>query len=85
MSERPTERKRFPLTEVPPGGTVTVVEVGGANGVHDRLRALGIRPGVRVTKVSSLFAHGPIVILHGRTQTALGRGICRKILVEAGE
>ena len=72
-----------PLTAVPEGHTVKVVAVEGGRTVHDRLHALGIRPGALITKVSNSFASGPIVVRHGHTQTALGRGICQKILVEA--
>ncbi|NIA13646.1 MAG: ferrous iron transport protein A [Nitrospiraceae bacterium] len=75
--------KQVPLTEIPEGSSACVVEIAGGTGVHDRLRALGIRAGVQVTKVSDSFASGPIVVRHGQTQTALGRGICRKIVVEA--
>ena len=83
MTERVETYKRLLLTEVTSGDTVTVVRVDGEKGVHDRLRTMGIRPGARITKISSLFRHGPIVISLGGAHTALGRGICRKILVEA--
>ncbi len=74
--------KRVALADVPAGETVRVCEIEGGHGIHDRLLALGIRAGVKVTKVSDMFTHGPVVIKHGQTQTALGRGICQKILVE---
>lgn len=74
--------KRVALADVPAGETVRVCAIEGGHVIHDRLLALGIRAGVRVTKVSNLFTHGPIVITHGQTQTALGRGICLKIFVE---
>lgn len=70
------------LTDVPAGGSVKVVEINGGQGMHDRLLSIGIRVGVKVTKVSDSFAHGPIVVRYGQMQTALGRGICQKILVE---
>lgn len=71
------------LTDVPAGQTVRVCAIEGGQGVRGRLLSLGIRAGVKVTKVSESFARGPIVIRHGQMQTALGRGICQKILVEA--
>jgi len=76
--------REIPLTEVPNGEMVLVKSVAGGEGVHDRLRALGIRPGVRITKVSGLFGRGPTVVRQGQTQTALGHGISVKILVEVG-
>jgi Fe2+ transport system protein FeoA len=75
--------KRTALADVPAGETVRVFSIEGGRGIHDRLQAIGIRAGIKLTKVSDSFAHGPIVIRHGQTQTALGRGICQKILVEA--
>ena len=77
MSDKP-----IALADVPAGETVRVCAIEGSHGIHDRLLALGIRAGVNVTKISDSFAHGPIVVKHGQTQTALGRGICQKILVE---
>lgn len=75
--------ERLALADVSAGDTVRVCAIEGGHGIHDRLLALGIRTGVNVTKISDLFASGPIVIQHGQTQTALGRGICQKIIVEA--
>lgn len=74
--------KRLALADVAAGETVLVCAIEGGHGIHDRLQAIGIRAGVKVTKVTDSFAHGPIVVQHGQTQTALGRGICQKILVE---
>ena len=70
------------LTDVPAGKMFRVCAIEGGSGVQGRLLALGIRAGVNVMKISESFARGPIVIRHGQTQTALGRGICQKILVE---
>jgi len=75
----------LPLTEVASGETVSVAEIHGGHGVHRRLSALGIRPGVMVRKVSGSFVGGPVVLQAGATQTALGRGICAKIMVEVPE
>ena len=74
--------ERISLTNMKAGKTGTVVEFLGGGGVHRRLSALGIRPGAKVTKVSSAFARGPVVVQVGRTQTALGFGISSKIIVE---
>jgi ferrous iron transport protein A len=73
------------LNQVPTGRTVSVVAIHGGEGVHARLSALGIRPGTSITKVSGSFGRGPVVVRHGRNQTALGSGICEKIIVEVRE
>ena len=72
----------IPLTAVSVGQTGVVETIEGGRHLHDRLRALGIRPGSQITKISGAFWNGPIVVQHGRAQTALGNGICQKIIVE---
>jgi len=47
-----------------------------------RLNAMGIRPGGRITKVSSMFMRGPVTVRVGQTQLALGFGMARRILVK---
>jgi ferrous iron transport protein A len=47
-----------------------------------RLNALGIRPGKRITKVSSMLMRGPVTIQSGSTQVAIGFGMANKIIVE---
>lgn len=74
---------RMPLTEISPGSTVTVAEIQAGDCAQGRLAALGIRPGVRIRKVSELLGRGPVVLEAGGAQTALGWGLCHKILVEA--
>ena len=75
--------ERIPLTDMRNGETATVVEILGGGGVHNRLRASGVRRGVSVTRISGAFARGPVVLQVGGTQTALGFGISYKIIVEA--
>jgi len=74
--------ERIPLTDMGTGETGTVVEFFGGRGVYNRLRALGIRHGVKITKVSGVFAGGPVVLQVGGTQAALGFGMSYKVIVE---
>jgi len=74
--------ERVPLTDMKTGETGKVVEIFAGRGIHNRLRALGLRQGVKVTKVSAVFAGGPVVLKLYGTQTALGYGISHKIIVE---
>jgi ferrous iron transport protein A len=74
--------QRIPLTDVESGETATVVEILGGMEMQNRLRALGIRNGVKVTKVSGAFARGPVILRIGGTQTALGFGISYRVIVE---
>jgi len=64
------------------GQTGTVVGVLGGHGLIRRLDALGIRPGRKVTKLSSTLFRGPIILRVDNTQVAVGFGMARKIIVE---
>jgi ferrous iron transport protein A len=77
--------KPITLSEAPSGKPLTVAEIHGGHGVRHRLMSLGIRPGVRITKLNGTFGNGPVVIQAGASQTALGGGISDKIFVEDPE
>ncbi len=47
-----------------------------------RMQAMGIRPGVRITKVTVQPFRGPVSIEVGATEVALGMGLARRIMVE---
>ena len=64
------------------GESGVVLEIIGGQGVIRRLEALGVRPGIAITKVSSQLMRGPITIQLGNTQVALGFGIARKVIVK---
>jgi len=71
------------LTEMKTGQTGTVVEVQGGHGMVVRLDALGIRPGRKVTKLSSALFRGPVMLRVNSTQVALGFGMAKRVIVEA--
>ena len=75
-------RVQIPLTDMDTGEMGTVVGFLGGRGVNNRLMSLGIRPWVKVTKVSSAFGRGPVVIQVGNAQIALGFGMSYKVIVE---
>jgi len=64
------------------GQSGRVVEIQGGFGVIDRLNALGIIPGKRITKISSMLARGPVAIQVDRAQLAVGYGMANKIIVQ---
>jgi ferrous iron transport protein A len=70
------------LAEMRTGQTGTVVSVLGGHGFIQRLDALGIRPGKKVTKISSTLFRGPVILKMNNTQVAVGFGMAR-IIVEA--
>jgi ferrous iron transport protein A len=70
------------LARMRTGQSGTVVGINGGYGLVRRLNALGLRPGKRVTKVSSMFARGPVTVRVDSTQIALGFGMANKVTVE---
>ncbi len=74
--------ERIPLTDMATGEEGTVAEIMGGGGVHGRLAGLGIKPGVKLTKVSSTSGRGPVVVRVGGTQASFGFGISYKIVME---
>jgi len=75
-------RNLVTLTRMQTGQSGRVVEIQGGFGVIDRLNALGIIPGKRITKISSMLARGPVAIQVDRAQLAIGYGMANKIIVE---
>jgi len=62
-----------------------VIQVSGGPGLARRLEALGIRPGKRITKVSSMFMRGPVTLQIDHYQVAIGHGMAGRILVEVDQ
>jgi len=61
-----------------------IIEIAGGYGLTRRLEAMGIRPGKKITKVSSMLMHGPVTVQVDGVQVAIGFGMARRILVELG-
>jgi len=70
------------LTDMQAGQTGKVTRVHGGHGFRRRLEALGMRPGMKVTKVSGQIMRGPIVVKIGNTQIAIGFGMAYRVFVE---
>ena len=76
------DEKQLPLTRMPQGQSGTVVQIQGGHGLVNRLSAMGVRPGKKITKVSSMLMRGPVTIQVDRFQVAIGFGMARRIIVE---
>ncbi len=74
--------KQITLAQMQTGQSGIVVQIYGGHGLVNRLGALGIRPGKRVTKVSSMFMRGPVTIQVDRAQVAIGFGMAKRIIVD---
>ena len=70
------------LRQMQSGQSGKVVEIQGGHGLVNRLSALGIRPGKKITKVSSMLMRGPVTLQSGHTRIAVGFGMANKIIVE---
>ena len=76
------DKKQIPLSQMEAGQSGTVINIEGGRGLINRLSALGIRAGKRITKVSSMFMRGPVTIQVGNTQVAIGFGMAKRIIVQ---
>ncbi|MDD5398647.1 MAG: FeoA family protein [Dehalococcoidia bacterium] len=69
------------LSNMRDGQQALVSTVEGGRGLVEKLTAMGIRPGKRITRFCSMYLHGPITIRVDNVQLSLGRGIADKIFV----
>ena len=76
------DAKGIPLSRMEAGQGGQVVEIHGGRNIVNRLDAMGIRPGKRVTKVSSMFMRGPVTVQVGSGQLAIGFGMASRIIVK---
>jgi len=76
------DERQLTLARMQAGQSGIVVQILSGHGVIKRLGALGLRPGLRVTKVSSSFMRGPVTVQFGNTQVAIGFGMANRIVVE---
>ncbi len=72
----------IPLTSMESGAKGKVIEIQGGRGLCARLNAMGIRPGVRITKISGQIMRGPVIISVGASQIAIGFGMASRVFVE---
>lgn len=79
------EKKLIPLTNMSAGEVGIVAEIRGGLGAARRLEALGLRVGVKLTKISDQFLRGPVIIQVGQTTLAVGHGLANKVIVEVKE
>ena len=64
------------------GQSGRVLQIQGGHGMVNRLSALGIMPGKKITKISSMLMRGPVTIEVDRVQVAIGFGMANRIIIE---
>jgi ferrous iron transport protein A len=77
-----SDKKQLNLNQLNAGESGTVTEIVGGKGMVSRLAAMGILPGKKVTKVSSMLFRGPVTLQVGRAHVAIGFGMAKKVIVE---
>ena len=75
------DENQVSLAKMRAGQSGTILNIDGGHGMVTRLNTLGIVPGKRITKISSIMMGGPVTIEIDRAQVALGFGMARRILV----
>jgi ferrous iron transport protein A len=73
------------LKDLRAGESGKIAYVEGGWGIVRRLAALDIRPGRKITKISSGFIRGPITVEVNRVQIAIGFGMANRIFIEVGD
>ena len=73
------------LSDLSPNRTGIIKEIQGKEDLKEKLNALGIRENIKITKISSAFMKGPIVVRIHRMEIALARGMASKVIVETDE
>ncbi|MGI6308627.1 MAG: FeoA family protein [Dethiobacteria bacterium] len=74
--------KLISLVDMKAGQAGIVRTINGGQGMVTRLQALGLHPGKKVTKLSTVFQKGPVVVGINRSRIALGYGRACRIFVE---
>ncbi len=59
-----------------------VVSFEGGRALNQQLRAMGLRPGVSITKTSGQPLRGPVTLRIGSTEIAVGHRMAGRILVD---
>ncbi len=70
------------LTQMQPGESGIIAEIQGGRGFMSRIQNMGIRPGKKITKISSHFWRGPQTVEIDNLQVAIGFGMARRIFVK---
>jgi ferrous iron transport protein A len=79
------EKEQVSLAQMRVGQSGMVIGIEGGHGMVNRLNTLGIIPGKRITKISSMLMRGPVAVEIDRVQVALGFGMAKRILVRLSD
>lgn len=74
---------KLDLTQMRTGESGMIAEIHGGYGLIKKLQNIGIRPGKKITKVSSYIWRGPQVVEIDDVQVAVGFGMAQRIIIQA--
>jgi len=77
-------RPSMPLTMAKPAERVIIREIIGGRIARSRLASMGLRPGDPL-EIININGQGRLIVGHGSTRLAMGRGFAQKILVSLAE
>ncbi|MEN6369065.1 MAG: FeoA family protein [Thermotogota bacterium] len=69
------------LEQLPAGMPGRIVSIDAGFGLRRRLEQMGLQPGDLISVTSRAPFHGPLLVCARGCQTALGRGVARRIEV----
>jgi len=72
---------KISLAQMSAGQSGAIINIHGGHGIRRKLDAMGMRRGVKITKVSAQIMQGPVIVRVGSAQIALGFGMARNILI----
>ena len=73
-------RPMMPLSMAKAGETVKIIEISRSRNAQARLSSMGLRPGDLIEIINNN-GRGRLILGHGNTRLAMGRGIAHKIMV----
>jgi Fe2+ transport system protein FeoA len=79
MNPTYSPRTKRTLSSVKEGETVRISDIEGGRELRRRLLEMGFIPGAEIMIVVN--GGGPVIVIKGRTRTAIGRGMAENIFV----
>ena len=79
MNPSKSENNVFPLATLEAGRTAVVRAIDGGTGFVQRMTAMGLVPGTRVTVIRS---GGPVILEARGHRLVLGRGMVNRVMVQ---
>jgi ferrous iron transport protein A len=79
---QPEDNSKVNLAKLRNGQSGTVVEIQGGHRMVNRLSALGIIPGKKITKTTAMLMRGPVTVEVDRAAVAIGFGMASRIMVK---